>query len=81
MQVMVDTIVTQGSKIGLTINTSKIKVMKIRTQDTRCVSIGGSSLKDVENFTYLGSWISKDSDIRTEVNIRSGKDSYAYNCL
>ena len=55
--------------------------MKIRTQDTRCVSIEGSSLKEVDNSTYLGSRISKDGDLRAEVNIRIGKAFYAYNCL
>ena len=81
MQVMVDTIVTEGSKIGLTINTAKTEVMKIRTQDTRYVTIGGSNLKEVDGFTYLGSRICKDGDIRSEVNIRIGKASYAYDCL
>ena len=81
MQMMVDTIVMEGEKIGLKINTAKTEVMKIRTQDTRCVSIGSSNLKEVNNFIYLGSRMSNDGDIRAEINIRIGKSSCAFNYL
>ena len=81
MQRMVDAIVMEGSKIGLTINTTKTELIKIRTQDTRSVSIGSSNLKEVNSFVYLGSRISSDGDIRPEINIRVGKASYAFNCL
>ena len=81
MQMTVDTIVMEGEKIGLKINTAKTEVMKIRTQDTRCVSIGSSNLKEVNNFIYLGSRMSNDGDIRTEMNMRIGKTSCAFNYL
>ena len=71
----------RGSKIDLTINTAKTEEMNIRTKYTRCVSVRGFILKEVDKFTYLGSQIGKDGYLRTEVNIRIGKASYAYNCL
>ena len=50
---MVETIVTEGSKLGLTNNTMKTESMKIRAQDPECIGIGGSNLKEVDNFVYL----------------------------
>ena len=78
---MVDTIVSEGNKIGLSINTAKTELMKLRAQDNRYMSIGGSNLREVDSFVYLGSRISKDGDIRPEINIRIGKASSAFNCL
>ena len=45
------------------------------------MSFGGSNLTKGDNFIYLGPRISKDGDIRTKINIRIGKASYAYYCL
>ena len=78
---MVDVIVAEGNKIGLKINTAKTELMKIRTQDSRCVNIESSNIKEVSNFVYLGSRMENDGDIRREINIRIGKASYAFNCL
>ena len=81
MQRMVDTLVTEGNKIGLTINTQKTELMKIRVEEPRSVSIGNATLKEVDSFVYLGSRLCSDGDIRSEINIRIGKASYAFNCL
>ena len=78
-QRMVDTVVTEGCKMGLTTNTTKTELMKIRIQNPRSVNIGNSDLKEVNSFVYLGSRMCNDGDIRSEINIRIGKASYARN--
>ena len=50
MQLMVDTIVSEACQIGLTINTAKTELMKLRAPDTSCVSIGDPNLKEVDSF-------------------------------
>ena len=50
---MVDTVATESIKMGITINTAKTELMKIRTQDARCVSIGGSNLNKVDNYIFF----------------------------
>ena len=52
-QLILDTIVTEGSIIDLTVNDAKTELMKIRAQDTRCVSIGGYNLQEVNKFHLL----------------------------
>ena len=55
--------------------------MKIRIQEPRNVSIGRSNLIEVNNFVYLGSRLCNDGDIRSEINMRISKASYALNYL
>ena len=81
MQTMVDTLVIEGVKIGLTVNAAKTEVMKIQMQEPRSVSISNTNLREVNSFVYLGSRVCSDGDIRSEVNIRIGKATYAFNCL
>ena len=40
MQRMVETFVTEGNKMGLTIKTAKTNLMKFRIEEPRIVSIG-----------------------------------------
>ena len=50
IQVMIDNLVTEGSKICLKIDTAKAELMKNRAQDTRCLSMGASNLNEADNF-------------------------------
>ena len=81
MQRMVDTLVTEGKKIGLTNNSAKTELMKIRVDQPQSMSIGDYILKEVNSFVYLGSRLCSNGDKRSEIKPRLGKASYAFNFL
>ena len=81
MQRMVDTLVREGNKIGLTINTARTELMKIRTEGPRSVSMENSNLKEVNSFVYLDFRLCSDGDKKSETNILTGKASYTFNCF
>ena len=45
------------------------------------VQVGGGVIKMVNEFVYLGSCVSEDSELSEEVSNRIGKASKAYGCL
>ena len=57
----------QGAKVGLKINTNKTKLIRIGTKRGDGVSVVGGRIEEVDEFTYLGSIVSKkggtDEDI------------------
>ena len=56
--------------------------MKIRcTADNQRVTIDGTDLKEVENFTYLICDIRKDGYVGNEVGIKIGKAGDAFRSL
>lgn len=61
-----------AKKVGLKINVSKTKLMRIRTNNTQPLSINGVAIEDVEEFCYLGAIITKtrgtDADIQNRIN-------------
>ena len=63
-----------ASKIGLRISCEKTKVMKVGAGDsTTPVKVGSQPVHEVEQFTYLGSLISRNGDAEADVNNRIGK--------
>ena len=63
---------------GLTINTSKTQVMSINTTPTAPVTVNGEPLEFVQDFTYLGSLISKDNGGQKDIKARLGKARCAF---
>ena len=72
-------LVSECSKIGLKIKTTKNELMKLRALDPPSDSIGDSNLKKVDNFVFLRSCTIKNGEIRTQVNIQIGKASSTFN--
>ena len=67
--IMTDLVVEEASKVGLKVNTRKTEVMKMRSSDTQRIKIDNTDINEVDKFTYLGCEISRDGNVRNEVNI------------
>ena len=67
-----------AKQTGLTINTSKTQVMSINTTPTTPVTVNGEPLEFVQDFTYLGSLISKDNGGQKDIKARLGKARCAF---
>ena len=60
----------QSAKVGLKINATKTKLMRIGTKRGDGVSVAGERVEEVDEFTYLGSIVSKggtDEDIQARI--------------
>ena len=58
---------------GLTISLKKTNIMGQDVSDAPQITIGDHSLEVVNNFTYLGSCISSNLSLDSELNVRIGK--------
>ena len=63
---------------GLEINTNKTKSLRINTHNTAAITINGKSIEDVNNFTYLGSIVSKHGGANKDIRARLGKARHAF---
>ncbi len=61
----------QGAKVGLKINATKAKLMRIGTKRGDGVLVTGEQIEEVDEFIYLGSTVSKkggtDEDIQAPI--------------
>ena len=77
--------VREADEWGLTVSTEKTKGMAVGNslteEDVAPVKVEGGEIEMVEQFTYLGSVISKDGDIMEDVKCRIAKASKAFGCL
>ena len=55
--------------------------MKLKNKSATKTSIRGADLEEVQDFKYLGSYISADSDIEREISTRIGLAAAAFNKL
>ncbi len=72
---------TPFEQVGLNINTSKTQVMHVNSIPTAPILVNGEKLEFVEDFTYLGSLINKDSGAQRDVNARLGKAQVVFSLL
>jgi len=70
-----------GAKVGLKINASKTKLMRIGTKRRDSVLIPGERVKEVDEFTYLGSVVSKKGGTDEDIQARIGKPRQAFAML
>ena len=61
---------TAVAQVGLQINEQKTEYMVYNQQDGYIRTLNGSELKKVDDFQYLGSWI---SSCEKDINVRIGK--------
>ena len=78
LQEKTDRLERYAKQTGLTINTSKTQVMSINTTPTAPVTVNGEPLEFVQDFTYLGSLISKDNGGQQDIKARLGKARCAF---
>lgn len=69
IQLKTEAIYNTAQTTGLEINTAKTKSFRINTQNNSAITLDGRSIEDVNQFTYLGSIVSKsggaDDDIKS----------------
>ena len=61
-----------ASQVGLLINNTKTKILETLTAPNT-ITLNGNDIEKVNNFPYLGSYISNDGNITKEVKIRIAK--------
>ena len=70
---------------GLTVSIEKTKGLvmgrHLQPSDKLPMQLDGGTIELVEDFTYLGSKITEDEEVRKEVATRIGKASRAFGCL
>ena len=81
MQAKLDQIATEAAAVGLEINVSKTKALRIGTINASPFHVFDQTIQDVEQFCYLGSIISKDGGSISDVKARIGKASAAFSSL
>ena len=72
IQGLTNNIETLGAKIGLRINCEKTKAMKIGPEQHPPILIMQQNVDYVEEFPYLGSYMSSDGDSELDVRARIG---------
>ena len=70
-----------SERVGLFININKTKTMKINIEDNAAVNLGNDNLEEVENFTYLGSIVSKNGGTEEDINGRLKKARASFGML
>ena len=77
LQRLIDRFAKACDEFGLTISLKKTNIMGQDISSIPSISIGDHSLEVVEDFTYLGSTISSNLSLDTELNTRIGKAATA----
>ena len=78
MQEKTKDVATFSAQLGLNINKSKTKIMKINPSNHEHVHLAGKALEEVESFTYLGSTIDINGGSDADVRARIGKARSAF---
>ena len=73
LQEKTDRLTRYAKGTELNINASKTQVMYINNSQNAPITVNGKPLENVEDFTYLGSLISKDNGAQKYINARLGK--------
>ena len=81
IQVKTNDMATTGKQIGLKINASKTKILKINTKSNNPVLLDTATIEEVSDFVYLGSKITADGNSEVEVLARIGKARGAFASL
>ena len=71
----------QGAKVGLKINATKTKLMRIGTKRDDGVSVVEGQIEEVDEFTYHGSIVSKKGGTEEDIQARIGKARQAFAML
>ena len=81
LQKMTSDLREHGEKVGLRISCGRTKAMIIGEQRHPAITIGQPDIEYVENFPYLGSYISKEGDAEVDVRARIGKAASVFQKL
>jgi Reverse transcriptase (RNA-dependent DNA polymerase)/Domain of unknown function (DUF6451) len=81
MQAKLDKLVSYASQVGLRINVGKTKLLRIMNNAACRLSVGEDYIDEVDEFTYLGSVMSKDGGADADVNARIRKAGQTFGML
>ena len=83
LQMLTDLISSATKRFGLTISIKKTEVLfqAVSDQPPPCILIDGQQLKNVDEFTYLGSCVSSNTSLDREITSRIAKASRAFGRL
>ena len=81
MQGKVDALGETAQRVGLKINKGKTKVMRVCTTQEAPITIEGSPVENVEEFTYLGSKVSQSGGADEDIAARIKKARQAFAIL
>jgi len=74
MQQTTSTLTKEANKVGLYINADKCKLMTTSVWNDRSdIQAAGAEIEKVDDFCYLGSYISYNSSCKKDVKVRIGK--------
>ena len=72
---------TTATNVGLELSAKKTKVMRIYARRQDSIKISGSEIEDTEEFTYLGSTVTKDGGAEADIWKRLSKIRNSFNIL
>lgn len=81
MQHKLNLVSANASKVGLELNISKTKSLRLNTENTAQFSLFDQRLDDVNEYTYLGSIIDKFGGSSADIQYRINKASQTYGSL
>jgi hypothetical protein len=82
MRKLTDSVEREAGLVGLRINTTKTKIMKVgKWTVTENIKVGEDVLEEVEHFCYLGSMISSNGSCDKEIGSRLGKANATFGRL
>jgi len=81
LQEMTNSLQCNAAKVGLCINTKKTKAMIVGNNTVPALTVNGTDIKHVDNFQYLGSYMSNDGDVTYDMCTRIGKASSVFRRL
>ena len=70
----------QSVKVGLKINATKTKLMRVGTKQDDGVMITGEQIEEVDEFRYLGSIVSKNGGTEEDIQARIGRRDRCLRC-
>ena len=74
LQDMTSSLEDTAAKVGLRISSEKTKIMEIgQPANTNSIIVNGIPVEKVNKFTYLGSVLTSDGEVETDINTRIGK--------
>jgi len=81
LQEMTNSLQWNAAKVGLCINTEKTKAMIVGNNTVSALTINGTDIEHVDNFQYLGSYMSNDGDVTYDMCTRIEKASSVFRRL
>ncbi len=81
MQRKTEKLSVNASKLGMSVNIPKTKVLKVNGKMNSPVSLPGEVIESVDEFCYLGSVISTDGGTDKDISVRIGKARYEFRAV